>query len=113
MINRLVIFCIILFAATNLMNGMLIQSLADVSAAYALQCESCEKAKPFFVIAAIANLYKMRFLGVFGFLFAATGRMDIAEKLLGMHYALVGIDDENAAPIGRVAAGVAGVSLAL
>jgi hypothetical protein len=113
MINRLVVFCIIILSAINMTNGMLIQSMADVCAAYAFQCESCDKAKPFFVIAALANVYKMRFLAMLGFLLAATGRLDIAQKLLALHYSLIGIDDDSLAPVGRLVAGVAGVSLAL
>lgn len=46
MINRFVVFCVIIYAAINMMNGMFIQSLADVSAAYGFQCESCNKAQP-------------------------------------------------------------------
>jgi len=113
MINRFVVLCVIIYAAINMMNGMFIQSLADVSAAYGFQCESCSKAKPFFAVAAVANLYNMRFLGVVGFLLAAAGRMDIAQGVLALHYSLVGIDDDELAPAGRLAAGAVGVTLAL
>ena len=113
MIKRFVVLCVIIYAAINMMNGMFIQSLADVSAAYGFQCESCDKAKPFFAIAAAANLYNMRFLGVAGFLLAAADRMDLAQGILALHYSLVGIDDDELAPAGRIAAGAAGVTLAL
>ena len=113
MINRFVILCIIIYALSNVMNGMVIQSLGDVSAAFALQCETCEKARPFFWIAAATNVYKMRFLGTLGFILAAMDRLDIAEKILALHYGLIGIDDDNAAPIGRLSTAVAGFTLAM
>ena len=113
MITRFTILCIVLFAATNAFQGMYIQSLGDVSAAMAFQCESCEKARPFFAVAAIANAFKMRILGFAGFVLAAMGHLDVAEKLLALHYGLIGIDDDSAVPMGRLAAGMAGVSLAV
>jgi hypothetical protein len=39
--------------------------------------------------------------------------MDIAQGVLALHYSLVGIDDDELAPAGRLAAGAAGVTLAL
>ncbi|AGE49113.1 hypothetical protein ATCVBr0604L_294R [Acanthocystis turfacea Chlorella virus Br0604L] len=41
------------------------------------------------------------------------GHLDVAEKLLALHYGLIGIDDDSAVPMGRLAAGMAGVSLAV
>lgn len=111
MINRFAILCIVLVAMTNVMNGMVIQSLGDVSAAFAFQCESCDKARPFFLISACTNAYKMRLLGVVGFLLAAVGKHDIAEKVLALHYGLIGIDDANLSPVGRLAAFGAGWTL--
>jgi hypothetical protein len=113
MINRLLVFLLTIFAIANGLNGMLIQSAADVSAAFAFQCEQFETARPFFVIAALGSLYKMRIVGVVGFLLAAAGRMDIAQSVLALHYGVIAIDDNNVAPIGRLASGMAGVALAL
>lgn len=113
MINRFVIICLLIFAVTNAFRGMYIQSLGDVSAAFALQCESCEKARPFFTIAAISNLYKMRFIGFIGFILAASGKLEIAEKILALHYGLVGIDDSSIPPIARFFSFAAGASLAM
>ena len=112
MINRFVILCIVIYAVTNAMQGMYIQSLGDVSAAMALQCESCENARPFFAVAAISSAFKLRIFGFVGFVLAAAGQLDLAEKFLALHYGLVGIDDDSAVPFGRLAAGVAGFSLA-
>ncbi|AGE56590.1 hypothetical protein ATCVNEJV2_321R [Acanthocystis turfacea Chlorella virus NE-JV-2] len=112
MISRFTVLCIVLFAATNAFQGMYIQSLGDVSAATGFQCESCEKARPFFAVAAISNAFKLRTLGFVGFALAAMGRLDLAEKILALHYGLVGIDDDSVVPVGRLAAGLAGVSLA-
>jgi hypothetical protein len=98
---------------SNAMNGMLIRSVADVCAAYGFMCESCEQARPFFAIAALANIHKMRILGIVGFALAAMGKMDIAEKILSLHFSLIGIDDASMPPVARFASGAAGVSLAL
>ncbi|AGE50133.1 hypothetical protein ATCVCanal1_286R [Acanthocystis turfacea Chlorella virus Canal-1] len=113
MINRLVILCIVLYAITTAMQGAYIQSLGDLSAAMALQCESCEQARPFFAVAAISSAVKLRVFGFMGFALAAAGRMDLAEKMLALHYGLVGIDDDSVVPAGRLAAGMIGVSLAI
>lgn len=110
MINRFAILCITLFALTNVLNGMLIQSLGDISAAFALQCEN---SRPFFWIAAIVNIYKMRLLGTLGFALAAMNRMDLAEKILALHYGLIAIDDDKVAPFGRLAAGATGFTFAM
>ena len=113
MINRLVVLLIVIYAITNAMQGMYIQSLGDVSAALAFQCESCEKARPFFAIAAISSAFKLRIFGFIGFVLAAAGQLDIAEKFLALHYGLIGIDDDDAVPVGRLAAGITGFSLAM
>ena len=112
-INRFVILCIVIYAVTNAIQGMYIQSLGDVSGALGLQCESCEKARPFFAVAAITNAFKLRIFGFVGFVLAAAGQLDLAEKFLAIHYGLVGIDDDSAVPAGRLAAGAAGLSLAV
>jgi len=112
-INRFVIFMIVLYAVTNALQGMYIQSLGDLSAAMALQCESCEQARPFFAVAAITNAFKLRVFGFVGFVLAAAGNLELAEKFLALHYGLIGIDDDSAVPAGRLAAGVVGVSLAM
>jgi hypothetical protein len=113
MINRFVILLIVIYAITNAMQGMYIQSLGDVSAALALQCESCEKARPFFAVAAISSAFKLRIFGFLGFVLAAAGQLDLAEKFLALHYGLIGIDDDAAVPFGRLAAGITGFSLAM
>ena len=113
MINRLVILCIVVLAISNAFTGMYIQSLSDVCAAYGFQCDSCEEARPFFAIAALGNVYKLRPAGIIGFIAAYAGRMDVAEKLLALHYGLVGIDSDRLVPIGRLAAGIAGATLAI
>jgi hypothetical protein len=112
-VNRFVILCIVLYAITNALQGMYIQSIGDVSAALALQCESCEKARPFFAIAAITSAFKLRIFGFVGFVLAAAGKLDVAEKMLALHYGLIGIDDDSAAPVGRLASGIVGISLAI
>ncbi|AGE55608.1 hypothetical protein ATCVMN08101_319R [Acanthocystis turfacea Chlorella virus MN0810.1] len=113
MISRFTVLCIVLFAVTTAVQGMYIQSLGDLSAAMGLQCESCEQARPFFAVAAISSAFKLRVFGFVGFVLAAAGNLEFAEKFLALHYGLIGIDDDAAVPAGRLAAGVAGVSLAM
>jgi len=112
MTTKFVIFSLILLTVISTFNGMFVQALGDISTAYALQCEDSHS-KIFFGIAALCNLFKMRLLGVLGFSLAAAGRMDLAKPLMSLHYGVVGIDDTELSPVGRLASGAIGVALAL
>jgi hypothetical protein len=53
----------------------------------------------------------MRVLGVIGYLFCALGRFDIGDVFLALHYGVIGIDDTELSPLGRLTSGAASMSL--
>lgn len=107
MANRLHLFALLILACISALNGEYISSVGEVSAAYAIQCND----KRFFLLAALSNVHKMRVLGFLGYLFCALGRFDIGDVFLALHYGVVGIDDTELSPLGRLTSGAASLSL--
>jgi len=105
--SRFHLFALLLLACLSGINGEYISSAGELSAAYAIQCHD----KRFFVIAALSNVHKMRFLGVIGYLLAALDKKELAHVLLAMHYGVIGIDDAELSPLGKIASAAAGTSL--
>jgi hypothetical protein len=109
MANRLHLFALLILACISALNGEYISSVGEVSAAYAIQCRD----KRFFILAALSNVHRMRVLGVIGYLFCALDRFDIGDVFLSLHYGVIGIDDTELSPLGRLTSGAASLSLVL
>ena len=107
MANRLHLFALLILACISAMNGEYISSVGEVSAAYAIQCHD----KRFFLLASLSNVHRMRVLGVIGYLFCALGRFDIGDVFLALH--VIGIDDTELSPLGRLTSGAASLSLVI
>jgi len=100
--TRMMIICYILLAITNVVNKSYINGFAAMSAAYASRC--CEKqSKFFYTMAALGWIPSMRVFGVIGYLLEAAGKPELANPFLAMHFSLIGIDDAELSPVGRLA----------
>lgn len=105
--SRLHLFSLLILACISAMNGEYISSVGEVSAAYAVQCHD----KRFYILAALTNVPRMRFLGVIGYLLCALGKPDEGHIFLALHYGVIGIDDTELSPLGRITSGAASLSL--
>lgn len=109
MITRLTLFAILVLSSISAMSGNMIASVGDLAAAYAIQCNDPR----FFILSAATTVISMRIFGLVGFLLLAMGRVDAGKIFLSLHYGLTGIDDSKLPVAGRLAAGFAGLSLAV
>lgn len=106
-ITRFHLFSLLILSCISALNGELITSVGELSAAYAFQCND----KRFFILAALSNVQKMRVLGVIGYLLCALEKFDIGHVFLALHYGVVGIDDTELSVLGRLTSGAASLSL--
>lgn len=107
--SRFHLFALLILACISAINGEYISSFGEVSAAYAVQCHDSR----FYLLAALSNVHRMRMLGVIGYLLCALGKYDVGNSFLALHYGVIGIDDVELSPLGRVTSGAAGLSLVL
>lgn len=107
--SRFHLFALMILACISAVNGEYISSAGELSAAYAIQCHDPR----FYLLAALSNVHRMRMLGVIGYLLCALGKYDAGNAFLALHYGVVGIDDTELSPLGRVTSGAAGLSLVL
>ena len=107
--SRFHLFALLTLSFLSAINGEYVSSVGELASAYAIQCHDPR----FFLLAALCNVPNMRILGVIGSLFCALGREDIGDVFMALHYGVVGIDDKELSPLGRLAAGAASLTLAL
>ena len=107
--SRFHLFALLILACISALNGEYVSSIGELSSAYAIQCHD----RRFFILAALANVPKMRVFGIIGSLLCALGKFDAGDVFLALHYGVVGIDDAELSPLGRLTSGAAGLSLVL
>jgi hypothetical protein len=107
--SRFHLFALMILACISAINGEYISSVGELSAAYAIQCHDPR----FYLLASLSNVHRMRMLGVIGYLLCALGKYDAGNAFLALHYGVIGIDDRELSPLGRVTSGAAGLSLVL
>ena len=107
--SRFHLFALLILACISALNGEFILSIGELSSAYAIQCHD----QRFFLLAALANIPKMRVLGIIGSLLCALGKFDVGNVFLALHYGVIGIDDADLPALGKLSAGAASLSLVL
>jgi len=110
--TRLMILCYILFAITSVVNTSYINGFASMSAAYGSICCG-NRSKLFYTLAALGWLPSLRILGVLGYLLEASGKSELANPILAMHFGLIAIDDSELSAVGRMSSAILALSYAM